>query len=153
MNHYTKCVLCGNPAIDFAKKSGQGSYYLECEICGRYFFDMLSRFQYTDLSDDDKPMISAFTRDHLERNLEPPDLGLLDQKQVADIIRRYRNKPLLEKVDNLIIFLGNHSKYFGQPLKLLGEKTYPVTFSTNKVEFENIKNQIKDILLFGDVVI
>ena len=47
----------------------------------------------------------------------------------------------IEKLDNLILYVGRKSNYFGKRLHLHGETDYPITYSVNGEEFENIKNQ------------
>lgn len=117
-------------------------YYIECPICGRYEIDYLSELGFTRLPSEEKAMISAFTRELSEYNSLPPELHTLDDEgQIEKIISRYKKKTIMEKLDNLILYLGKKSHYFGQPLKIHGEIEYPITYSKDREEFNNIFNQ------------
>jgi len=143
MSPKPSCVLGDKPARDYRKDANSEVYYLECEICGTYksasFNDETA---FNRMTSDQKAMISAYTRELHEHEAPTPELDTLDNEgQIEKIIERYKKKTVLEKFNNLVLYVGRKSKYFGISLFLNGEKDYPITYSENRIEFENIKNQ------------
>lgn len=87
-------------------------------------------------------MISAYTRELYELNSPVPELHTLNsENQIEIIIARFKNKTVIDKLNNLVLYMGRKSDYFGKPLRFHEETDYPITYSSNKVESDNIKNQ------------
>lgn len=136
------CIFCSQRAKNFRRIKPPDGYYLECEICGRYESDDLDDEEFKRLSKEDKAMISAFTRELSEYDASAPEINALDEEgQLEKVIERYKKKTIMDKLDNLILYIGRKSHYFGQPLKIHGEIEYPITYSIDKEEFDNIFNQ------------
>lgn len=136
------CVLCNQRATSVQGIEKTTLYYLECKVCGRYKSDDFNDQGFKVLSEEDRAMISAYTRERYEYDAPPPELHILDnENQLEKIIERYKKKTIIEKLDNLILYVGRKSNYFGKRLHLHGETDYPITYSVNGEEFDNIKNQ------------
>jgi len=145
------CILCNHPAKEFQRESNSEIYYLECNICGKYkstqFEDETSLIR---LDPKKKAMISAYTRELYEYDALTPELHILgDEGQMERIIERYEKKTVIEKLNNLILYIGRKSHYFGESLHIHGENDYPITYSFDEKEFENIKKQAFDAGFFS----
>ena len=138
----TDCPLCSSPdrIIDIIPDR-PSTFLVDCDICGRFIFNHAALLNFRDYSEEQKALLSAYTFDSREHKLEPPDLSVPQGVPHSEIFSRYARKHALEKLNNLVLYLGNHSQYFKQPFKLHKEKHYPITFSTRKEEFSNIKDQ------------
>jgi len=123
-------------------------YSVECKICGRYESSDFEDLYYKTLSVEEKAMISAYTRELFEYDAPKPKLHTLSENQIENIIERYKRKTVIEKLNNLILYAGRKSHYFGEPIRFDGENDYPITYSINKQEFDNIRNQAMDAKYF-----
>ena len=123
-------------------------YSVECKICGRYESSDFENLYYKTLSVEEKAMISAYTRELFEYDAPKPKLHTLSENQIENIIERYKRKTVIEKLNNLILYAGRKSHYFGEPIRFDGENDYPITYSINKQEFDNIRNQAMDAKYF-----
>jgi len=142
MSPLPNCVLCNQQAKNFQKESNSSIYFLECNICGQYKSESLYDEKFKRLSNEKSAMLSAYTRELYEYDSPIPELYVLNEEgQIEKIIERYKKKTVIEKLSNLILYVGRKSNYFGKPLHLHGENDYPITYSVNKKEFDNIKNQ------------
>lgn len=142
MSPLPNCILCNHEAKDYSKQSGTEIYLIECKICGRYKSTSFNDLSLKVLSVAEKTMLSAYTRELYEYNEPIPELHVLDdQNQIKNIIERYGKKTVVEKLDNLILYVGKKSHYFGEALQIHGESDYPVTYSIKKEEFDKIKEQ------------
>jgi len=146
MSPESTCVLCGQKTKEIRIIKAPDLYSIECDICGRYVIDHLTEEGFKHLAKEDRAMISAFTRELSEFSSPPPELHLLDnERQTERIIERYRNKTIVEKLNKLILYLGRKSHFFGEKLKIYGENAYPITYSKDKEEFDNIFEHAKKI--------
>ena len=69
------------------------------------------------LSPHDKAMISAYTRELFELDAPVPELHRLNEEnQIKIIISRYNHKTVIDKLNNLILYVGRKSDYFGKPM-------------------------------------
>jgi len=137
------CILCNKPSEESQRVSNSEIYYLRCKICGRYRSgSFIDETTFRTMASDKKAMISAYTRELYELNAPMPELHTLDNENQIDVItERYEKKTIIEKLNNLILYVGRKSRYFGEPLHVHGENDYPITYSVSIVEFENIRNQ------------
>jgi len=138
------CVLCGEPASREGV-SGTSLYTVICQVCGKYVSEELNDRGFQRLTSDERAMLSAYTRELFEYDSPTPDLNVLDnEEQVPRIIERFKNKTVQEKLNNLLLYIGRRSDYFGRPLHIQKEKDYPLTYSRNRDEFHNIRQQAFD---------
>lgn len=143
MSPNPSCILCNQSAREFQRESRSEVYFLYCTICGKYksasFNDETT---FSRMTQNKKAMLSAYTRELYEYDSPTPELHTLsDQNQIDKIIQRYSKKTVIEKLNNLVLYVGKKTQYFGEPLHIHGENDYPITYSLNREEFENIKNQ------------
>lgn len=140
-----ECVLCNQQATQFHKESGSEVYYVECNICGRYKSSSFNEQKFRSISDEERAMLSAYTRELYEYDVPVPELHTLDnENQIQQIIYRYKKKTVGEKFNNLILYAGKKSHYIGEPIRIDAEKDYPITYSTNKRECDYIINEAKN---------
>jgi len=138
------CVLC-NQIASFHRIQGE-LYSVECKICGKYESTDLHDLAFKALSEEKKAMISAYTRELFEYDsLKPKLYRLNDQGEIQKIIERYKKKTIYEKFDRLIQYAKKKSSYFGENIRsnINSSKDYPITYSKNVGEFENIFNQAR----------
>jgi len=138
------CILCEQEAE--MRPSQRDEFCIECKTCGNYWLDDLTEDEFkANRSKEERAMISAYTRELLEHNASPPKLHILDnQGEIEKIIEKYRNKTIYEKLGKLILYLEKKSNYFGESIGIDFTKDYPVTYSKNISEFENLCRQGKD---------
>lgn len=147
------CVLCNQAETSFHRIEGD-LYSVECKICGRYESTDLHDLAFKALSEEEKAMISAYTRELFEYNSPKPKLYTLnDQGEVKKIIERYQKKTIYEKLERLIQYAEKQSSYFGENInsRIDSSKDYPVTYSKNIWEFKNIFNQAREAGLLQSV--
>lgn len=141
------CALCNQTVINRHTIDGD-LYSIECKICGKYESTDLDDLGFREFSEGKKAMISAYTRELYEYDSPKPKLHTLSENQIKSIIERYKKKTVIEKLNNLILYGGRKSHYFGQPFRFDGENDYPITYSANKEEFDNIRDQAFDAKYF-----
>jgi nucleoside 2-deoxyribosyltransferase len=91
------------------------------------------------LAQTDRAMLSAYTRELYEHDSPIPDLAALDTEgQIERIIEKFKKKTVFEKLDNLILYLGKKSHFFGEPLFTDKLTDFPLTYSNNDREFEKM---------------
>lgn len=138
-----KCVLCGNDLLSIVDVSGTASYKAECRICGWYKCEDLGDEDLRRRRPDEKVMLSAYTRNLTEDVFPMPNLAEMSDEEMERIITNFEKKTLPEKLNNLILYLGNKSEYFEFPFKLVRQFDYPLTFSKNAEEFQSLWNHAK----------
>jgi len=140
------CVLCNQTVTSFIRIEGE-RYSVECKICGRYESTDFDDLDFKTLPEEQKAMISAYTRELFEYNSPKPVLHTLSENQIENIIERYQKKTIHEKLDRLIQYAEKKSSYFGENIRssIDSSKDYPVTYSKNIDEFENIFNQARKV--------
>ncbi len=133
------CILC-NQSAQKTQIQGRDEYIFRCKTCGNYSSDglMIAEFE-TSKTQEQKAMISAYTRELYEFELDPPKLNVLaDSGEIERIIERYMNKSYIEKFDNLILFLSRKTNFYGHSITVNLNNDYPITFSNGREEFEYI---------------
>jgi len=145
MNFEHRCVLCNQEAK--MHQPQRDEFYIECKTCGKYGLDDLTENEFkTNRSKEERAMISAYTRELLEHNASPPKLHILNnQGEIEKIIEKYRNKTIYEKLGKLILYIEKKSNYFGESIEIDFSKDYPVTYSKNTSEFENLCRRGNDV--------
>ena len=142
MSQENICYLCdGKATIHSALDEGKDANFVECETCGKYYFDEppIYEVEYREkLPSEKKAMLSAYTREQYELGKEPPELG--DPDTLKATISFYENKTIDEKVENLIWYLRKNSKEYGDAVPWEAEKDYPITYSFGSEGFMNIRN-------------
>jgi len=107
MSPLPNCVLCNQQAKDFQKESNSSIYFIECKICGQYKSEGLYDERFKRFSNEKRAMLSAYTRELYEYNSPTPELHVLNEKgQIEKIIERYKKKTVIEKLSNLILYVG-----------------------------------------------
>ncbi len=140
------CVLCEHEAKR-SRPPNKDEFYVECNICRNYFTDDLTDNGFIkNRSTEERAMISAFTRELFEYGAEPPKLHIFDDQEVEKIIERYKKKTIYEKLDRLIQYAEKNSSYFGENIhsKINSSRDYPITYSKNINEFENVFSQARN---------
>jgi len=147
MSYENFCVLCKHEA-DRNIIPGKDEFRIECRTCGVYFTDNQTDDVFQNSrSEEERAMISAFVRELFEYKAEPPRLHDLDDKEeIGKIIERVKMKTIYEKLNKLILYAEKKSNYFGENIndRLNSDTDYPVAYSKNIQEFENILNQAKE---------
>jgi len=145
------CILCSREA-EFEQIQGTTEYIIKCDVCGKYRIATIEMCSIKEMPQEDQAMISAYTRELFEREGKEPDLDELKSNYQIDIIvKRYKGKNSKDKLYNLIWYISKKSKYFGFSVRVLAEKDYPITFSPNRREFEEILEAAKKEGLIKDV--
>ena len=143
MDETKTCVLC-NRTINHDEGIGVvDTYRADCPVCGRYILNGLGSIGLRSMSKDDKAMLSAYVRDVNEFGSGECRLLDFDEQQMSDIIEQYKKKSLEDKVDNFIKYLMKKTEYFGQEIEIHFTTDYPITYSKNVTEFENIFSHVK----------
>jgi hypothetical protein len=143
MSPLQNCVLCNQTVKEYERQASSTIYYVRCDVCGKYKSESYNdEVHFSKLPIEDRAMLSAYTRELYEYEAPIPELYTLDdEEKIERIIERFRRKTVIEKLNNLILYLGKRSHYFKEPLRIHGEKDYPITYSVNKIEFDNIRGQ------------
>lgn len=159
MSEKSICILCEKEA-EKSGISGRDGYLIECETCGKYFLGSPEIFEgsYKSMPREKRALISAFTRGfprHEEKFLELGDEVISHPAGYSPssiswnkIIEEYESKSEDEKLENLISYIKNESKQFGDRVLLDGEKDYPITYSLSSQEFTTIR----DIAIKRDIL-
>lgn len=132
------CVLCNKPLTLRSGLQNSSKYKATCKACGVYISEGLEDLDLNRLPDATKAMLSSYTRFCLENSAAPPDFCSIDEPTLKGIITFYKNKSLDEKLNNLIVYIGNKSPYYGANIEITSEFDYPLTFSPNREECERI---------------
>jgi len=132
------CLLCKNIAEVSKPDSNKGEYLVECDTCKKYIYDHFFKDTYKYIEDNERAMISAYTRQCYEIGEPPPILG--DPEQLKEIIERNKRTTIEEKINYLILNLKKKSKYLGDEIPWNEKRDYPVTYSPNSQEFHNIRD-------------
>ncbi|MBN2433628.1 MAG: nucleotide-binding protein [Spirochaetes bacterium] len=135
-----KCILCGEVA-ETTKIEQKSEYSVKCRTCGEYIYDHFFENSYLNMPKEERAMISAFTREFSELGMEPPKLDNPDYLEVN--IKKYKNKTIEEKLNNLILYLKKKSSYLGDNIDWDEKKDYPITYSPNPQEFSKIRDLAK----------
>lgn len=147
MSEEFKCILCEKNA-QRSGVQGKDEYLAECTTCGKYFLGSPEIFEgsYTSMPREKRAMVSAYTRELFERGEEPPELG--DSDALKEIIAKYENKTLDEKLENLIWYIRKKSSQFGDSVSWDAQKDYPITYSLSPEGFTKIRDLAieKDLL-------
>jgi len=130
-----KCILCGRE-VELKKISGKVEYFVSCMACGKYIYDHFFKNSYLAMSQEEKAMLTAYSREKAE--IQDDTLMLADPNIFVDVIKKYRNKSLSEKLENLILYLKRKSKQFGDYVSWDSNIDYPITFSPNAEEASEI---------------
>ena len=159
MSETSICILCEKEA-EKSGIQGRDGYLIECETCGKYFLGSPEIFEgsYKMMPREERAMISAYTREfsrHEEKFLELGD-GVIthpagyspSSMSWTEIIEKYHNKSENEKLKNLVSYIKNESKQFGDRVLLDGEKDYPITYSLSSQEFTTLR----DIAIKRDIL-
>ena len=134
-----ECILCKKIAEVGRPNAKKGEFYVECDICKNYSYDHFFKSAYISMTEDKRAMISAYTRECYELEIEPPKLG--DPDHLREKREEYKNKTNDEKLDNLILYLKKNSKRFGDSIPWDEKKDYPITYSPNHQEAAEIVHQ------------
>lgn len=135
------CLLCRNIAEVSRPDSNKGEYLVECDICKNYVYDIFFKNAYLALSDHDRAMISAYTRQLFESGEEPPLLR--DPDQFIDIIEINKKMTIDNKLNNLILYIKKKSNFLGDEIPWDAKLDYPITYSPNSDESLNIRDLAK----------
>jgi hypothetical protein len=139
MDASRRCVFCEGPIRIYQIGSTPALYRTKCRICGEYISDDFNDEGFKRMPKEVRAMISAYIRELFMYSSPVPEMHTLDnENQIDKIVERYANKTLMEKLDNLILFIGKKSNYFGEPLLINRQLDYPITYSKNIDEFENM---------------
>jgi len=143
MTPMPNCIFCNTATVEYQSEHETSIFSVKCNICGRYKSeDFNEKLTFVRLTPHDKAMISAYTRELYELDAPAPELHMLNEEnQIEIIIARYKNKTVIDKLNNLVLYVGRNSDYFGKPMYFHEETDYPITYSKNKIESDNIKNQ------------
>ncbi len=139
------CVLCNHEARNYEGITGTELYRIECDVCGKYISGSDNDLGLETMSQEDRAMLSAYTRELYEHGADETELQNLDEQQTERIIERYRKKSLDDKVNNFIQYLEKNTSYFGEEFEINFTKDYPITYSGNTNEFSNICFLAKDL--------
>jgi predicted nucleotide-binding protein len=135
-----KCILC-EENVDISIIPGKDEYSIACDTCGNYVYDNFFKNSYLTLPKEERAMISAYTRESYEYRKDLPKLA--DPDSLKDIIARYKNKTIEEKLENLILYFKKKSSHFGDNVSWDDKKDYPITYSSNSQEFTKIRDLAK----------
>jgi nucleoside 2-deoxyribosyltransferase len=148
MSPVINCILCGNEGKNYQHFTGTERYHIECDICGRYISSSFGDLGFKNMPDEEKAMLTAYTRELFEYNSPEPQLDVLaEQNQIDVIIQSYKKKSINDKLENFIRFLAKQTSYFGKELKIDFRKDYPITYSKTTDEIENIFFLCRDLNL------
>jgi nucleoside 2-deoxyribosyltransferase len=138
------CVLCGRPA-DNTYIGGKDSYICHCDTCGHYQSSGFEDLELKELPPNERAMLSAFTKNLFEHGQSADFNNPHTDTLLKEIIARYKNMSLKDKIDNLIFYIGDHSTYFGEKIPIIFRTDYPITYSINEEEFKNILRQCEEL--------
>ncbi len=146
MSSNPNCILCGEVLRVYEHLQGTERYSAECNKCGKFWSASFNDTSLGAMTDDDRAMLSAFKRELYEHESPVPNLDTLDNEEhIVNIVARYNQKSINEKLDNLVWFLAKQTKYFGDEVDLDLNTDQPITFSKNRFELENIYNLGKEL--------
>jgi len=137
------CILCGKNLEEKIPLENQDKYQTKCSTCGIYLSNDESDGHITaNYPFQKKALISIYARDLFENGFPPPDLNSLtdNEDDLARIISKYKHKSLIEKLNNLILYLAKHTTYFEEPITVFSANAYPLTFSPNEEEFKSLRD-------------
>jgi len=137
-NQMSICVLCNQEVRNCEHISGTELYHLECDTCGRYVSGSFNDLGLKAMSPEDRAMLSAYTREFYEHGADETELHNLDEQQTERILENYRIKSLDDKLNNFIQYIAKKTTYFGEEIEIDSRKDYPITYSKNIDEFENV---------------
>ena len=139
MSQENICVLCGKEWKDFRRLGRTERYWVECDICGKYVSNNFEDLQFRAMPQEDRAMVSAFTRELFEYSSPEPELDILSQQnQIEVIVQRYKSKSISEKLGNFILFLARKTHFYGEEIPIDFLKDFPITYSKADDEFSNI---------------
>jgi len=148
MSPNNNCILCDHPGRNFHRLPGTERYNIECDICGKYISNSFEDQEFRIMPEEEKAMLSAYTRELFEYNSPEPEIDVLaGQNQIGIIVQRYKKKSINEKIENFILFLARKTSFFGEDFEIDCSKDFPITYSKNPSEFENIFYLCKDLEL------
>lgn len=131
------CILCGRIA-EVSKSQGKAEYSITCNTCRIYIYDHFFKGAYLSMREDERAMISAYTRECFELGNEPPKLE--DPDNLKGIIAEYKSKTIEEKLNNLLFYVRIKSKFVGDSVPWAEEKDYPITYSPYPQESSKIRD-------------
>lgn len=142
------CILCGKEGKNYRRLEGTERHYIECDRCGRYISSSFENLGFRTMSDEEKAMLTAYTRELFEYNSPAPELDVLAaQNQIDVIVQSYKKKSINDKLENLIRFLAKQTSYFGEEINIDFRKDFPITYSKTTDEIENIFFLCRDLNL------
>ena len=154
MSRYVKCILCEKDTKKPSDVFTAEEYRLECDTCGIYVTNHFEDYYFKEMSEDDRAMLSAYTRELFDNNYDPPKLHtLLKEGQIKRIVERYKNKTVYDKLGKLILHAERKSDYFGKLFEISIGRDYPISYSKNTKEFKNIIDQAVEAMFLDEKIL
>lgn len=124
-----------------------------CKLCGNVRITEQAHIIAPNKLGDDGYILSSVLRERYEYD-QPPIL--ITTSNISDLITQATvPKTISQKLERILRFLENKSKYIGQPVPLQGENTFPIFYAKNDKEFRALLGHLQDqnlIALYTDRV-
>jgi hypothetical protein len=136
------CPLCNNEAeINETGPLGDIANY-NCSVCGKFSLSGTATSVITDPKYKANLYIISGYVIHQNINGRTPKI-LSDD--IENIIKSDHPTSVLEKIDSLLVWMGKRSTEFGQKIRLVRDKQYPIAYAKSGREFRNIQDAAEEM--------
>lgn len=132
MRNTQSCHLCGLEAGYLLPHKNPLIYGFSCRRCGDYYIDSFLVDLGEPTKDEDRAILSGFTR--WEDELQKPTPEILNENY-EDVIESNKNYSDKEKVDKILLYYSKKYPNKGEYPKFDFSLDYPVSYSKNSDEF------------------
>ena len=155
MSENEKCPLCENLSSkkQFSYKMNERGekteairYEYSCPLCGEF---VMSHFVLSQIKDEKYKDKLFIISGHIKnQNLKGKEVEIRSREDIDDIINSYYPKTPMEKLNHFINYLGDNTKFFGEPINIDPKTNYPIVYSSfdeGSDEFRNIINSGEEL--------
>lgn len=134
------CPICG-VHIQQTYPTDRDIYQYSCPVCGRVNITAEAISSFSSKAKGLNHLVSGFTRERTELNLQPIDIFSTNIKELLSGINIPSN--ISEKLDRLLLFLEKKSDFGGKLIEIDSRTAYSVVYGKNQREFNFLIDQLK----------
>lgn len=133
--------MCGLQSDYLPTISGRDFIGISCERCGNYYMDGLLAACGDPTNEEDRAILSGFTRWQKELGNPIPDINTENIERIIENNRNYSDE---EKVDKLLLYYSKKQPKRGSLIPYDVNIDYPITFSNEWQEFFYLLSDLAD---------
>jgi nucleoside 2-deoxyribosyltransferase len=139
------CPFCSWKNPPTLQKGNNKSLRVECPRCGLYFLSVEATADalWDDISTEDRILFSGYLRSRPKDEIYSVLTNTL-MDNIPEIIAPYKTLTIIEKINMVLLFLGNKSKIIGQQISLDYKKEFTQFYFKKETEFKKINDYLSE---------